>query len=84
MNEFLLFCDQKKRYFPMHLEISYSKITDYMILVYKQGCAADYPNSKHDGDDAILVRVQDNDIELCFAKAHVALKEWLLENDGGY
>ena len=40
MNEFLLFFDQKKRYFPMHLEISYSKITDYMILVYKQGCAA--------------------------------------------
>lgn len=26
----------------------------------------------------------DGDMELCFAKAHVALKEWLLENEGGY
>lgn len=32
----------------------------------------------------MIVNVQDGDIELCFAKAHVALKEWLLENEDGY
>lgn len=84
MNEFLLFFDQLKRLFPMSLEITHSKITDYIINIYKKGCAADYPNLEHDGDDAILVSVQSDDIELCFAKAHVELKEWLLDNNGGY
>ena len=79
-----MFFNDVRRNFPLHLEISYNKTVDWAILVYKKGCAKDYPKSKHDGDDAILVIEQDGDMELCFAKAHVALKEWLFEHEGGY
>lgn len=84
MQDFLKFFDEKAQDFPMHLEITYSKICDWCISIYKKGCAEDYPNSKRIGNDAIVVSVQDCDMELCFAKAHVALKEWLLEYNSGY
>lgn len=84
MQDFLKFFDDKVLNFPMHLEIYYSKISDWNICIYKKGCAKDFPNSKCDGEDAVVVFVQDVDMELCFAKAHVALKEWLLEHTGGY
>lgn len=84
MQDFLKFFDEKARNFPMHLEITYSKICDWCINIYKKGCTKDYPNSEKDGEDAVIVYVQDVDMELCFAKAHVALKEWLLEHNGGY
>lgn len=75
VNEFLEFMDQLKKSFPFHLEIYYSKIMDWCIVVTKQGCAKDYPKSEHKGDDAIICMVQDCDMALCFAKAHVAVKE---------
>lgn len=84
MNEFLLFVDDLKNRFPIHVEITYDKHADWVIYVYKKGLAKDYPNAIHDGDDVVLVREYDMDMELCFAKAHVALKEWLLEFNGGY
>ena len=84
MNDFLKFLDEELKYFPMHVEISYNKTCDWSIYIYKKGCASDYPNSEKDGNDAVIVYVQDGDIELCFAKAHVALKEWLLEHEGCY
>lgn len=68
----------------MHLEIGYNKTVDWCIYIYKQGCADKYPDSQKNGNDAVIVNVQDSDIELCFARAHIALKEWLLENEGGY
>lgn len=77
MNYFLTFFDEKCRTYPMHLEIYYSKIADWCITIYKQGCG-------ENGDDLNIVYVQDCDMQLCFAKAHVALKEWILENVGGY
>lgn len=84
MNEFLKFFDKKTHSFPMHLFITYNKICDWEIYIYKKGCADDYPGCKRYGDNAVIVKVQDADIELCFAKAHVALKEWLSDFDGGY
>ena len=84
MNDFLIFLDKKLKDFPMHVEIGYNKVCDWMIFISKQGCATDYPNSEKDGNNAVIVNVQDGDMELCFAKAHVALKEWLSENEGGY
>lgn len=84
MNEFLLFLNELCSRFPVHVEIYYSKIMDWCIKVWKEGCASDYPNSPHEGDHAVLVEEQDLDMQLCFAKAHVALKEWLRENRGGY
>lgn len=84
MNDFLLFFDYLVKRFPVHLEITYCKTCDWRILIVKQGCARDYPDAKHIGDTVILVDLQENDMNLCFAKAHVALKEWLLEFEGGY
>ena len=84
MSDFLRFVDDLRHRFPVHVEIYYSKIMDWCIRVTKQDCASDYPKSPHDGNDAIMCNVQDCDMELAFAMAHVALKEWMLENNGGY
>lgn len=51
----------------MHLEITYSKVTDWGVRVWRRGTA-------YDGDDEELVNVQDCDAEMCFATAHVQLK----------
>ncbi|MBR4719763.1 MAG: hypothetical protein IKP31_05920 [Lachnospiraceae bacterium] len=84
MDDFLRFFNEKRYHFPMHMEIYYSKIMDWCIDIYKKGCAADYPDAEHDGDDVVIVKVQDLDMELCFARAHVALKEWLMKYEKGY
>ena len=84
MAEFLKFFDELAHIFPLHLSISYNKTCDWSICIYKKGCAADYPDSPHDGEDAMLVHVQHCDMELCFAMAQVELKEWLLKHRGGY
>lgn len=84
MSDFLQFIDNLAHRFPVHVEITYSKITDWMIYVYKKGAAKDYPKSDSAQGDAVLCCEQDSDMELCFAKAHVAVKEWLSDNNGGY
>lgn len=85
MTEFLNFMDELSGRFPFHMEIYYSKIMDWCITVYKKGCASDYPNSESDNEgNAIICREQDPDMALCFAKAHIAVKNWLLTNEGGY
>ena len=55
MYDFLKFIDEKRRVFPMHIEITYSKTCDWGIFIYKQGCAKDYPDSRKFGEDAIMV-----------------------------
>ena len=75
--EVVKFFDDKTHDYPMHLEIYYSKICDWRIYIYKQGCGE---NDK----DLEICFVQDGDMELAFAKAYVQLKEWLIENNGGY
>ena len=84
MADFLLFVDNLRSWFPVHVEIYCSKIMDWNIKVYKKGCADDYPKSPHDGKDAVMCSVQNCDMEYCFAKAHTDLKEWLSEFEGGY
>ena len=87
MNDFLTFFRELVNGYPLHMEIYYSKIMDWCITIYKEGCAKDYPGTPTCGESnnsALLCQVQDGDMELCFAKAHVALKEWLLEYEGGY
>ena len=84
MYDFLKFVDELRQREPIHVEIYYSKIMDWAIRITKKGCASVFPKSPHVGQDAILVYVMDCDMEYAFAKAHVALKKWLLENNGGY
>lgn len=77
MDDFLRFFNEKVQNCPMHLKIYYSKIVDWCITIYKKGCG-------ECSEDLIICHVQDCDMELCFAKAHVGLKEWLSRNEGGY
>lgn len=84
MNEFLNFFNNKRKTFPMHLEIMYNKTCDWSIYIYKKGCAEDYPNSDKYENDAVICMAQSCDMELAFAMAQVQLKEWLCEHEGGY
>ena len=86
MNDFLTFMDDLVQRFPVHVEIYYSKVMDWCIRVYRRDCADVYKGQgvKTEGSDVIICDVQHCDMELCFAKAHVAVKEWLLEFNGGY
>lgn len=75
--EFLVFFDAIKESHPMHLEIGYSKIMDWCIHIWRKGTG-------EDGKDQEVLLVQSNDLEYAFAKAQVMLKDWLIENMGGY
>lgn len=77
MSDFLRFFNDIAKSYPMHLAINYNKTCDWYIEIYKKGCG-------DDGSDLKILFVQDCDMELCFAKAQVELKEWLSENEGGY
>lgn len=77
MADFLKFFNEKAQNYPMHLNIYYSKIVDWCITIYKKGYG-------ENGEDLKICHVQDCDMELCFASAHVELKKWLSENEGGY
>ncbi|MCY7485800.1 hypothetical protein [Paenibacillus alvei] len=58
------------------LNIHHSSIMDWCIRIgYKES---------HPRRGEVIVNVQCTDMELAFAKAQVLLKEWLLENKGGY
>ena len=72
MDDFLKFFAEKVKTYPMHLEITYSKVTDWGVRVWRRGTA-------YDGGVEELVNVQDCDAELCFATVQVQLKNWLLE-----
>ena len=84
MNEFLTFFNKTTHCLPMHMEIRYNKHEDWVIEIWRAGMAEDYPTAKHIGGDVTICFAQDNDLELCFAKAYVDLKEWLTEFEGGY
>lgn len=84
MSDFLRFFDDKVRDFPMHFYIDYCKTCDWTLEITKNNCARYYPGANFEGEDVIIFRDSDPDLELLFAKAHVALKEWLLEYEGGY
>ena len=70
MSDFLIFFDEIKKREKLTLKIYYSNIMDWCIDIYK--------------DNKKIVFFNDCDKELVFAKAQVLLKEWLIENNGGY
>ena len=84
MTEFLQFIDGLRHSMAIHVDITYSKTCDWVIYVYRKGCADDPNGAPAQGDDAVMCYVEDCDMELCFAKAHVKLKEWMLEYNDGY
>ena len=77
MGDFLKFFDTVIGREPMHLNISYSKITDYTVQIWKKECA-------ENGGDIVICDVQHCDLSYCLAKAEVMLKDWLTDERGGY
>lgn len=76
MNDFLKFFDSIHHQNGYSLEVYCSSIMDWCINIgYK---------STHPLHGDKIVCVQDSDMELAFAKAHVDFKEWLRNNEGGY
>ena len=61
----------------MHFELYYSKIMDWCLHIYKKGCG-------ENGGDLEICKEQSCDLSYVLAKGEVAIKEWLLENNGGY
>lgn len=74
MNEFLKLFDEQCKKYPLLLEITHS--SNWVIHIEF------IPHDKNMHETIITIR-EDN-LHLCFAKAHVEFKEWLLENEGGY
>ena len=77
MGDFLKFFANKTLYYSMHFTLEYNRTCDWCLTIWKKYGA-------EDGSDLEICFVQGNDIELVCAKAHVELKEFLLEHDGGY
>lgn len=77
MEAFLKFFDEQRVNYPMHLVISYCKICDWNIRIFKRGAG-------ENGADLEIFSGQDCDLEYLLAKAQVALKDHLSEFRGGY
>lgn len=84
MNEFLIWLDEKVTRFPMHVDMGYNENKEWCVFIYKAGCKDDYPNSKSEGNDAIICDVCDPDMSLAFAKAQCEVKQWFRDNVGGF
>lgn len=86
MRKFFKLMDNLVDGFPVHIEIYYSKMLDWCIKIWKEGCASDYPESEYEINeekrtfDAILCDIQESDRNLCFRKAYKAVRKWLLLN----
>lgn len=70
MSDFLIFFDKVKDWYKFRMEIYYSTVMDYCISIFV--------------GDKKIISIQDNDVELIFAKAQCELKQWLLDNNDGY
>lgn len=74
MKEFLELFDKYKTDMKLSLEIKYTAVLDYYIQI-SQGNHNNYVE---------LFVAQENDLNLCVAKAYIFLTKWLLENNSGY
>jgi len=76
MYDFLKFYDSISHNKGWALDIYNSSIMDWCItLGYK---------TTHPKSNETIFTVQSSDLELVFAMAQIELKNWLLENEGGY
>lgn len=60
-----------------HFELGYCNVTEWMMRIYRTGCSMD-------GGDLTVFEDQSFDLNYLIAKATVAVKDYLLENCGGY
>lgn len=59
---------------PLHFDLSYGHICDFMLEIYK----------RMDGKDERIFFDQDPDLSLLLSRGEVALKEWCMKKNGGY
>lgn len=59
----------------LNFELSYTKITDWTIVVEHRIAI---------GESEKIVEVQDGDLMRCAAEAYLKTTEWLSEHNGGY
>ena len=76
MENRLEFFENQCHNYGLTFELYYSSILDWCLTI---GYKATHP--KH---EEVLFDTQHCDISLVLARAEVFLKEWLLENKGGY
>ncbi|KGF52401.1 HAD family hydrolase [Prevotella amnii] len=60
-----------------HIEFYYSSITDWCLIITRKGC-------NKGGGDIVVFDDECNDLSLLLSKAEVAVKEYCLEELGGY
>jgi len=61
------------------LDIGYNSVVDWMVTIH------DKASRKSPGDwGEPIIQVQDCDLDLACAEAHVELAKWMRENKGGY
>lgn len=75
MSDFLKFYDRICKP-DWSLTIYHSSIVDWSITIGYKNTSENY------GDQ--IINIQSCDMELAFAQAQVALKQWLSVNEGGY
>lgn len=61
----------------MHFDLYYSKTMDWYLRVWKKGCG-------ENGEDLVIIDEQNTDLSFLLATGEYELKNWLLENNGGY
>ena len=77
MNELIKFFAEHVKDYQMHFCISYCKICDWRIHIFKKG-------ANPDGSDIEIFDDSHCDAEYLAAKAQIALKDHLSEFCGGY
>ena len=75
--DFLQWFDEVVDSTPMHFELTYSKTIDWFIYIWRKGTGKDDANEE-------IFRCMDIDLSLLFAKAEIAVKEYLTDTNGGY
>lgn len=76
METFLRWFHEIRDTYGFCIEIYSSSIMDWCIKV---GYKSTMPQH-----GTVVILIQDCDVDLAFAKAQVKLKDWLMENEGGY
>lgn len=60
-----------------HITMGYAPVCGWVVYVMRRGCASD-------GSDLIIFDGEDSDLSLLLAKAEVAVKEYCINELGGY
>lgn len=72
----------ERNYALLNFSMSYTKVTDWEIIVEHRIGNSHSPYSN--GQAEKIVEIQDGDPTRCAAEAYIKVTEWLSEHNGGY